>query len=60
LQNFISVNKKIPSQSAKNEEEKKLGIWCNSLRGIRRKNKMLKINIEKLELLSGWYWDKND
>jgi superfamily II DNA or RNA helicase len=60
LKGWIEENKKIPSQTSKNEQEKQLGIWCNSKRQNKKNGKLTEDKIKKLEELDEWYWELND
>lgn len=56
LINWISINNKIPTQHEKKIVGKKLGIWCNRQRLIKRQNKLSKDKIKQLEKIKGWTW----
>jgi len=60
LKKWIEGNGKTPSQTSKNIEEKRLGIWCSRKRGDRRNGKLDEDKINKLEEISLWWWEKED
>ena len=60
VKKFTEKYNRLPSYYSKNIEEKKSGIWCANQRQNKRKNKLSKIKIKKLEELDGWFWDKDD
>lgn len=49
-------NNKIPSYISKNRKEKKLAIWCNTMRQEKKKNKLSQTKIEELEKIKNWFW----
>jgi superfamily II DNA or RNA helicase len=51
---------KIPSQHSKDKTEKQLGRWSNNRRCDKKKGSLADDKIEKLELIDGWYWDRDD
>ena len=54
---FCEQNKRFPSQSAKNSEEKRLGRWVSMQRQLYKNNKLDKWKVELLEKLEMWFWD---
>jgi len=56
LKEWIYMYKKIPSNSSKNIEEKKLGHWCRNKRYKKRTNNLSEDEIKKLEELALWLW----
>jgi len=56
LKIWIEKNNRIPSNSSKNKEERQFGVWCCSRRMDKKKEKLTKEKINKLETLQGWYW----
>jgi superfamily II DNA or RNA helicase len=59
LKKWIKTNNKNPSQHSKNEIEKKLGSFCSHMRQNKKKGRLNKEKIEKLEKIKGWYWFMN-
>jgi superfamily II DNA or RNA helicase len=60
VKEWICHNNKLPSSISKNITEKKYGKWCISMRK-NKKNKLLnEKKINKLNKLSGWYWNKEE
>ena len=59
LKKWIDTYNKIPTSTSKNIIEKKLGHFCSDKRKYMKKNKLTDKQIEKLELLKGWFWDGN-
>jgi predicted helicase len=60
LKKYIEENEKYPTQSSKNVEIKKLGLWINNQRTIKRGKRSGVLNpekIAKLESLKNWVWD---
>ena len=60
LKQWIIINKKLPSSMSKNPQEKQLGQWCSDKRKYKKKGKLSDDKIQKLEKLTGWYWDQED
>jgi len=60
LKQFIVINKKLPSRTSIDQEEKQLGKWCSRKREDNKKGILINERIKKLEELDKWYWDKND
>ena len=60
LKQWIEINKKLPSSTSKNQQEKQFGIWCCTQRRNQRKGKLSDERIKKLKLLDGWYWKQED
>ena len=60
LNQFIEINKKLPSSISKDPLEKQLGAWCSHKRTVKKKGKLSDVNIQKLEKLNGWFWEKED
>jgi superfamily II DNA or RNA helicase len=46
-----------PSHHSKDNEEKRLGVWCSVQRRNKKKDKLDKDKIEQLELIIGWEWE---
>uniref|UniRef100_A0A6C0D713 Helicase ATP-binding domain-containing protein n=1 Tax=viral metagenome TaxID=1070528 RepID=A0A6C0D713_9ZZZZ len=57
---FYKKYKKIPSGGAKNNHEKKLGIWASRQRISYKEKTLTNERIEKLKLLSWWLWDLDE
>lgn len=57
---FVNKFNKIPSRKSKNTLEKKIGTWCSSMRKKYNNKNLDKDFINKLEIIEGWYWDKQD
>ncbi len=53
-------NNKLPTQHEKDKDGELLGIWCNSRRQDKKKDKLSIEKIELLESLHGWFWKKKD
>lgn len=47
---------KIPSYISKKRKEKKLAIWCNTMRQAKKKNKLSQHKIDELEKIKNWFW----
>ena len=60
LIDFIDINKKIPSASSTDKNEKRLGNWCYQLRKKYREKKLDKTKIQNLEKISIWFWNKRE
>ena len=60
LKEWMDENKKFPSQSSTDIIERKMGTWCQIKRNTFKKGKLSQYEINKLEKLPYWYWDKND
>jgi hypothetical protein len=58
LLKFIEENNKLPSSSSKNINEKKLGNWAYRIRKSYLKKTLDKNNIDLLEKINIWYWNK--
>jgi effector-binding domain-containing protein len=56
LEEWINKNKKIPSSSSKDLEEKQLGAWCITKRQEKKKNILEEEKIKLLEKINGWNW----
>jgi len=56
---FVKNEKRIPISPNKNYTENYLGSWCTVQRRKKRNNKLSTEQIELLEKLEEWYWDKN-
>jgi superfamily II DNA or RNA helicase len=48
-----------PSITSKDNEEKRLGLWCGHQRTNKKKGKLDEDRIEQLELIVGWEWDQD-
>lgn len=59
VEQWIKINKKIPSAKSKDIDEKQLGTFCSTQRKNKRNNKLSNEKIDKLEKLKYWYWEKN-
>ena len=57
LKKFIKQNNRLPSQTAKNPDEKQLGTWCNNRRNDYKKNQLSPEKIKELESIQQWSWD---
>lgn len=53
---WLNDNNKLPSEHSKNQIEKQLGIWCKNKRQHKKKGKLEKDKIDKLEKLPYWRW----
>lgn len=60
LVKWVEENKRIPSEKSKDIVEKRLGTWCSDRRKYKKKNKLDEEQIEKLNAIPGWYWEKYD
>ncbi|AYV84494.1 MAG: superfamily II helicase [Hyperionvirus sp.] len=61
LKQWIEDNKKLPSTTKnKTKTEKNLAQWCERKRSKYRQLEISKDEIEQLEKLPGWYWEKGD
>jgi hypothetical protein len=49
----------MPSTNSKDKTEKQLCQWVNSRRKDKKKGTLTDDKIKKLELIKGWYWQKN-
>ncbi len=56
---WINLNNKFPSEKSDDDTEKKLGKFCSHKRQDKKKGKLEKDKIDKLEKINGWYWEKN-
>jgi superfamily II DNA or RNA helicase len=56
VKKWIKITKKIPSNKSKDELERKMGNWCQKQRCYKRKNKLDKEKIIKLEKINEWFW----
>lgn len=56
LKEWIKNNKRIPSQTSKDEIEKRLGLWCSKQRQNKKKGKLDENKIKKLENIDNWIW----
>jgi superfamily II DNA or RNA helicase len=48
-----------PSITSKDNEEKRLGLWCGTQRQNKKKGKLDEGRIKQLELIIGWEWDQD-
>ena len=60
LLNFIKLNKRIPSSSSTDKEEKRLGNWCYQLRKKYRLKTLGQDKIDQLQKINIWFWNKQD
>ena len=51
-------NDELPKQRGKTLDEKKLGLWCRTLRRSYKKGTLSSNNIKALEKIDTWYWEK--
>lgn len=56
---YTKINQKIPSTDIK-FKEMNIGKWCKTQRFLYNKNNLDQEKINKLEQISGWYWNKKD
>ena len=56
LVKWVEENKKIPSDHSKNNIEKKLWGWAANQKQNKKKNKLDKDKIDKLDKIKGWRW----
>ena len=57
VKKFYEINKKLPYEKSKNNQEKKLGLWRSHRRNDYKNNSLDKEIIDILESIEGWYWD---
>jgi hypothetical protein len=57
---WVNTNGKIPSTRSKDKTEKQLGHWATNRRIEKKKGSLSDHRIKKLELIKGWYWEKED
>jgi len=60
LLDFIKQNKRIPSSSSIDKEEKRLGNWCYQLRKKYRLQTLHQDKIDQLQKINIWFWNKQD
>lgn len=56
LTKWISQNGYLPKRDSLNETEKRLNVWCVRMRGKKRLGKLSENEINRLELINGWFW----
>ena len=59
IKKWINVHGSLPSRYSKNNEEQKLGHWCNRQQCNKRKNALTSNRVKKLETLLDWSWGSN-
>jgi superfamily II DNA or RNA helicase len=57
---WVNINNKLPSHGSIDKTEKQLGIWASSKRQDKKKDCLTDDKIKKLELIKGWYWDRDN
>ena len=57
LREFITEHDRLPSQTAKDVTERKLGTWCSRQRKEKKKETLPKEKIESLDGIPSWDWD---
>ena len=60
LQHWVTMYKRIqktPSESSKDPEEKRVGVWQKRQRAEKRKGTLSEERITKLDAIPGWEWD---
>jgi superfamily II DNA or RNA helicase len=60
LDTWVNKNGKLPSEKSKDKTEKQLGNWASSRRKDKKKGSLSDDKIKKLELIKGWFWEKED
>jgi superfamily II DNA or RNA helicase len=60
LNAWVNIYDKIPSMNSKDKTEKQLGNWASDQRKYKKKGSLADDKIKKLELIDGWYWDRDD
>jgi hypothetical protein len=60
LKKWVEANGKIPSLTAKDEFERKLGSFCNNKRKDKKNNKLSEDQIKLLEIIDEWHWIQDD
>ena len=60
LKTYMTKEKQCPVQRYKTDCDVKLGIWISKQRTNKKKNKLDKTKITKLESLTGWFWDLDE
>jgi len=60
LKQWILINKKLPTDSSKDQQEKQLYSWCHHKRQDKKKEKLSDDKIQKLEQITGWFWEQED
>lgn len=56
LLTFIQITKRLPSSCSKNQDEKRLGGWCQRQKTQYKKNKLTDIQINQLNKITQWVW----
>ena len=59
VKEWIIKNKKYPSYSSADEDEKQLARWCTTQRIENKKNKLTNDKIHKIETIPNWKWNEN-
>ena len=57
---FIKKHSRIPSSSSLDKIEKRLGNWCYQLRKKYRLKKLSQEQINQLQKINIWFWNKQD
>ena len=57
---WVLDNKKLPSSESKNSTEKRLGIWCQRQRQLKKYKKLDQERIKKLQNIPKWFWNKEE
>ena len=55
---FVECNKRLPAAASINEIERNLGIWIQTQRKSKLKNKISSDRIKSVEEIPGWFWGK--
>ena len=57
VRDYAKREGKLPSRKSKDIKVKRLGMWCQRQRSLRRKGQLSKERQKKLEIISIWYWE---
>jgi effector-binding domain-containing protein len=60
LIDWVNINGRLPSSSAKDPKEKQLGNWATHRRKDKRQGRLADDRINKLEQIDGWHWHKDE
>ncbi|AYV79115.1 MAG: superfamily II helicase [Faunusvirus sp.] len=60
IQDWININKQLPSARSTNIIEKQLSTWCSNMKQDKKDSKLNDTQIKQLESLPGWYWEKDE